>query len=157
MTDKLYTQTEALEIVGVRTLTFQNWIKRGIFRASEKTDGGQRRYTAEDVIRLAVINSLALHGVELENAAAVSGRVVAASNWGACIRSLKSSAPKNLWVFVTRPLSGFLEHFSASAYAGQNFNQVRALLAQREDARLAIYDVGPDVWRALQGVRKSEN
>ncbi len=153
MSEKLYNQTEALRIAGVSGFAFQNWLKHGLVDTSERTDGGQRRYAPADVVRLAVIASLRTHNMELANAASIARMVTAAPNWAACLEALVSSNPKCLWVLVQRPASKYLDHVSASAYAGSNFGRVQALLSQESDVRLAVYDVGSDVWRAIQAIR----
>jgi DNA-binding transcriptional MerR regulator len=128
MTERLFTQTEALEIAGIRTLTFQNWLKRGIFEASAKSDSRHRRYTASDVVRLAAIYGLTLHGEQLESAAEVASQITKAPNWKACLDQAHTTS--RLLVFVRRPASKYLSGLSATAYAGERFSEVKTFLEQ---------------------------
>jgi len=145
---------DLIAATGVSAAKLQTWANRGVLPIPENCRnpgaGKKRLYSGLDIARIAAMQALTRLGVSASAAAKVIGRIESGQTADAWMQALALTSP-HVYVFIAD--GGAIP----AIYAGDDETAVAHILRRLHaepgggaEKRMAVFDVGPDVCRALQ-------
>jgi DNA-binding transcriptional MerR regulator len=154
LAQNVFGNADLIAATGVSAAILQTWANRGILPLPENRrnpgTGKKRLYSGLDIFRVAAIQALTRLGVSASVAATITGRIESGQTADAWMQALALASP-HVYVFIAD--GGAVP----AIYAGDDETAVAHILRRLHaepgggaEKRMAVFDVGPDVCRALQ-------
>ena len=161
MNEKKYTVGQVAGALGLRLAAFRTWARRHYFGLSETEAGQWRKFSAQDVARLAAIASLTAQGLSVSDAAHVIDCPITGPNYW---HALVERREKHIFVCVARVPGDPIDPIISEVYACAD--QVQTFLTEPTEGcqgaggidlqpvARSVFDVGPAVSAAVQALPK---
>ena len=146
---------DVFAVTGIKPVTLNAWIARGIFKGPPGQQGVAREYRWSDVIQLSLIQMLSSGGVQLKDAVKKSGEILDRLNFKDA-EKLHDSVyltiaeehiipPAVFRLFYS--LDGVTEYFQAKIdHLASNYIQVFNILKEIQNSEYAIITRIPRIW-----------